>query len=400
MVSLDVYREVKSWKKPIHVSRSFLAKNYLKLLPSIEVIGITGSVGKTITQNAVASVLSQKFKVAVGDENLDPTFRIPQTILATKPWHQKLVLEYGVEHPGDMDHYLFLARPKIAVVTAISPTHLKYFGDIEGVFAEKSKLVKSLPKNGVAVLNADDSLIVRMARLTKARIFWFGQKAKDGPKISHFTQSLKGSKFRLHKNGAHATVSWKVIGRHQLLAAYATATVGLTCGLTIKQIAKGLSQTKPPSHRLNAIATKHISIIDDTYNASPKAAQESLATLVDLGRRRPKVAVFGEMKDLGRISQEAHESLGESIAKIKINYLFTVGKVADIIGKAAKKAGFGGKIINVASTGEATGEIKKVLTPKSLVLVKGSRHAHLERIVYGLLGKSTRVKCYHCGILK
>src|SRR3989338_5316334 len=128
MLNLNVYREVKSWKKPLHLSRTILAKNYLKLLPQIEIIGITGSVGKTLTQNAVASVLSQKYKVAVGEENLDPTFRIPKTILKTKPWYQKLVLEYGVEHPGDMDHYLRIVRPDIALVTSVALTHTKYFG--------------------------------------------------------------------------------------------------------------------------------------------------------------------------------------------------------------------------------------------------------------------------------
>ena len=91
MTNSDVYREVKTWKKPIHASRTLLARNYLKLLPNLEIIGITGSVGKTLTQNAIFSVLSQKYKVVVGSENLDPTFRIPQTILASKPWHQKLI---------------------------------------------------------------------------------------------------------------------------------------------------------------------------------------------------------------------------------------------------------------------------------------------------------------------
>src|SRR3989338_7182371 len=185
MLNLNVYREVKSWKKPLHLSRTILAKNYLKLLPQIEIIGITGSVGKTLTQNAIFSVLSQKFKVVVGDENLDPTFRIPKTILATKPWHQKMILEYGVEHPGDMDHYLSLVKPKIGVITEIAPTHTKYFGSIEGVFEEKSKLFTSLPKNGYAVLNANDPYSHRLAKLTKAQIKWYGSKAKDSVKISH-----------------------------------------------------------------------------------------------------------------------------------------------------------------------------------------------------------------------
>src|SRR3990167_10556496 len=154
MLKSDPYREVKNWKKPIHASKALLAKNYLKILPNVEVIGITGSVGKTLTQNATHAVLSQKYKTVVGDENLDPTFRIPQTILKSKPWDQKVILEYGVEYPGDMDHYLKIVIPKIAVVTAITPTHLKYFKNVEGVYGEKSKLVKSLGKGDYAVLNA------------------------------------------------------------------------------------------------------------------------------------------------------------------------------------------------------------------------------------------------------
>src|SRR4030042_7171611 len=129
MFNPKVYREVKTWKKPLHVSRTLLAKHYLKLLPQLEIIGVTGSVGKTLTQNAIYCVLSQKFKTVVGREDLDPTFRIPQTILNAKPWHQKMILEYGVERKGDMDHYLALVKPKIAVVTLISPTHTKYLRD-------------------------------------------------------------------------------------------------------------------------------------------------------------------------------------------------------------------------------------------------------------------------------
>lgn len=400
MFNLNVYREVKTWKKPVHASRTFAAKSYLKLLPNIEVIGITGSVGKTLTQNAIASVLSQKFKVVVGDENLDPTFRIPKTILSAKPWHQKMILEYGVEHPGDMDHYLSIIKPKIAVVTAIAPTHLKYFNDIGGVFKEKVKLITSLPKDGHAILNFDDPQVVKMAEMTNTRVRFYGQKAKDGVKISHFSQNLKGSKFRMHYNGQKAHVTWKIIGRHQLLSAYAAATVGIVSGLTLKQIAKGLSQVKPPEHRLNLIVTKKINIIDDTYNASPTAAYESLKTLLDLGEGKQKIAVFGEMKDLGNLAEEAHRDLGAKIAKSTVNIVVTIGKMAKVIAKAAKRNGFKGKIISAGSTQEAIDELKKVITKNTLILVKGSRHAHLERIVSGLLHKSTVIHCYHCGTLK
>lgn len=410
MINLNVYREVKTWKKPLHASRANLARAYLKLLPNVEVIGITGSVGKTLTQNAIYSVLSQKFKTVVGDENLDPTFRIPQTILKVRPWHQKIILEYGVEHPGDMDYYLSIAKPKIAVVTKITPTHTKYFKDTDGVFSEKVKLIEASDKNGYAVLNADDPLVVKMASNAQARLLWYGQKAhlrksfggqaRDSVKISHFYQNLKGSKFRLHWHGQKGSVSWKVIGRHQLLSAYAAAAVGQISGLTLKQIAKGLSQVAPPEHRLNAISTKKINLIDDTYNSSPEAAAEALVTLQDLGKRKEKIAVLGEMKDLGSLSKSAHMALGQKVARSSVKVLVTVGKVAQEIAMIAKKAGFTGKIYKATHTQDATNFVKKISNSKTLILVKGSRHAHLERIVNGLLEKSTLVNCYHCGELK
>lgn len=400
MFNLNVYREVKNWKKPVHITRQLAARSYLKTLSNIDVIGITGSVGKTLTQNAIASVLSQKFKVVVGEENLDPTFRIPKTILKIKPWDQKIILEYGVEHPGDMDHYLSISKPKIAVVTAISPTHTKYFKNTDGVFDEKAKLVKALPKDGIAVLNADDPNVVKMASVTHARVVWFGKKSSGSVKISHFSQNLKGSQFRLHYKGQKAIVSWKVIGNHHLTSAYAAAAVGLLSGLTLKQIGKGLSQVKPPSHRLNLINRKDFAILDDTYNASPKAVQESLKTLVELGKNRQKIAVLGEMKDLGPISIVEHQKVGLQIAKFRINYLLTIGKTAVITSKSASKNGFRGKIIEVANTGDAVEKINKIIKNKPVILIKGSRHAHLERIVSGLLGKSTKINCYHCGNLK
>lgn len=400
MFNLGVYREVKSWKKPVHLTRQLAAKSYLKTLSGIDVIGITGSVGKTLTQNAIASVLSQKFKVVVGEENLDPTFRIPKTILSVKPWDQKIVLEYGVEHPGDMDHYLSLAQPKIAVVTAIAPTHTKYFKDIQGVYEEKSKIVKSLPKDGEAILNADDKLAAQMAGLTTAKVTLFGKNAKDGIKISHYSQNLKGSSFRLHYKGQKASVSWKVVGEHQLTSAYAAATVGISSGLTVKQVAKGLDLVKPPIHRLNVIARKNFTILDDTYNASPKAMEEALKTLSSLGKGNKKFAVLGEMKDLGPSSDSQHQRIGELIAKSRINFLLTLGKTAAIISKTAKKNKFKGKILEVKSTDEATKTLKKNLTKNAVILVKGSRHAHLERIVNALLGKPTELDCYHCGKLR
>lgn len=396
MLNTSIYRDTKKWKTPIHFSKSFAAKTYLKALKNIDVIGITGSVGKTLTQNAVASVLSQKFRVAVGEENLDPTFRIPNTISKMAPWTNKLVLEYGVERPGDMSHYLNIAKPTVAVVTHISPTHTKYFGSIEGVFDEKSKIITALPKNGFAILNADDPSVVKMANLTVAKVVWFGQKIQDGVKISHFKQTTQGSSFRLHYKGQKATVNWKVVGRQHLLAANAAATVGIVSGLTLKQIAKGLSQTKSPAHRLQPLVKDNWTILDDTYNSSPKAAKESIKTLLDLGKNKYKIAVLGEMKDLGDLSEKEHKNLGQKIAKTRINLLITVGPIAKVIGTEAKRAGFSGSIKNLPSASQIIKSLKKFQSKKAAILIKASRHEHFEQIVDGLLGKSTAIYCFHC----
>ena len=399
MWNSDPYREIKLWKKPFHASKALLAKNYLKLLPNVEVVGITGSVGKTLTQNAIYAVLLQEYKTVVGDENLDPTFRIPQTILKTKPWDQKMILEYGVEHPGDMDYYLSIAKPKIAVVTNITPTHTKYFTNIEGVYREKSKLIKNLREEDYAVLNSDDPYCQKMARQTKAQIRWFGKSAKSPVKISDFRQSLDGSKFQLRLNGKKAYVSWKIVGEHQLLSANVASTVGIIEGMTLSHIAKGLSKTQVPLHRLNVISVGKLSILDDTYNSSPAAAKEAVNTLIVLGRDKVKIAVFGDMKDLGRFSKEAHQNLGKTIAASNINVLFTIGKEAKIIAKSAKNFSFKGKIIIAKGIREMADSIRKLKTETSVILIKGSRHAHLERLVFALQGKSTSIRCYHCGVL-
>src|SRR3989344_1321116 len=400
MLSLDVFREIKPWKKPLHAARAYLAKLYLKSLPNVQVIGVTGSVGKTLTQNAIASVLSQKYKVVVGDENLDPTFRIPQTILKARPWHKFIVLEYGVEHPGDMDYYLWLVKPKFAIVTNVAPTHIKYVKSERGVFQEEVKLVKSLSQAGTAVLNVDDPMVVKMKAETKGGIFWFGRGSKSATKISQFSQNLNGSTFRLHYQADTLVVSWNIVGKHQILSALAATSMGIIAGLTLKQIALGLSKVDAPRHRLSVIKTPKFNILDDTYNSSPKAAKESIETLVDLGASYQKIAVLGEMKDLGSLSQSEHSKLGKFISGTNINYLITIGKVAGIIGISTRSGNFKGKVFSFSTTLQALEKIKKVATKNSLILTKGSRHAHLERIVFALQGKSTQISCYHCGNLK
>ena len=184
-----------------------------------------------------------------------------------------------------------------------------------------------------------------------------------------------------------------------MLSAYAASTVGIIEGMTLSQIAVGLSKTQIPVHRLNVISTGKMSVLDDTYNSSPAAAKEAVNTLIALGHDKAKIAVFGEMKDLGGLSKEAHQSLGKTIAASNINVLVTIGKEAETIAKSAKSSSFKRKIIIAKGIGEINDSIRKFKMDKSLILVKGSRHAHLERLVFALQGKPTSIRCYHCGVL-
>ena len=169
--------------------------------------------------------------------------------------------------------------------------------------------------------------------------------------------------------------------------------------MKINQIAKGLFKTQVPVHRLNVVPVGKMSVLDDTYNSSPPAAKEAVNTLIVLGQDKTKIAVFGDMKDLGRLSKEAHQNLGKAIAASNINVLVTIGKEAEIIAKTAKNFSFGGKIIIAKGISEINDLIRKLKMDKSVILVKGSRHAHLERLVFVLQGKPTLINCYHCGVL-
>lgn len=394
----SLFQEVKFWKRPFHQLIHKLAHLYLKFLPNVQVIGITGSVGKTLTQNAIFAVLSEKYKVVVGEENLDPTFRIPRTIFSLKPSDQIAILEYGVEHPGEMDYYLAIVRPDITVVTTVAPTHIKYFKSVDGVLKEKSKLVSGIKKGGIAILNEDDPYVSKMEKVARCKIEFFGQKSKDGVKFSDFTQSFDHSEFTLHYQGKRAKVSWPIIGEHQVTSALAAAQIGLIKNMGLTEVVKGLSKTKTPIHRLNPVKTKNFWILDDTYNASPVAMSMSLETLFRI-KKNFKIAVLGEMKDLGSISVWEHKKIGYQVAQSSLDVLVTIGDRAKIIGDEARSLKFKGKIYNVDSTLEAVKIARKFSKSTPLVLVKGSRHAHLERVVNGLSGKSMSIRCYHCGDL-
>jgi UDP-N-acetylmuramoyl-tripeptide--D-alanyl-D-alanine ligase len=388
-MSLDIYRNISTWKKPFHRIRAFLAKHWAKLNRGAEIIGVTGSVGKTTTKEAILKVLGERFKVLGTIGNLDPVFNIPITLLKIRPWTKKIVLELGVEYPGEMDFYLSLAKPKIGVVTRIYWTHTEFLGDLEGVINEKGKLLEALPKDGWAVLNDNDEYIREMAKKTKASIFWFGTHPHCQVQIADFHQEKEGSEFVLKNGGESVKIKWKLLGEHNTVSAAAACSVGILAGLKLGEIKKGLEKLEPQPHRLNLVSGPNESfILDDSYNSSPVAAIMALETLRSLAHKSKAFAVLGDMLELGNYSEEGHREVGQKVVQENIDYLFTIGREAKIIADEAQK--FGAKNVDEARDWrKITEKLRNLVGKDDIILVKGSRATNLDKLVLDLTAKIT-----------
>lgn len=401
----DVYRNIASWKKPFHKVRAQIAKLWAKINSQAEIIGITGSVGKTTTKEAITSILGSRFTVASSIGNLDPVFNIPITLLKIRPWTKKVVLELGVEYPGEMDFYLSLAKPNIGVVTRVYWTHTEFLGDINGVIAEKSKLLEVLPQSGWAVLNHDDEYVrEEMAKRTRAKIFSFGTHPHAALQISDFAHlGREGSTFKLRsrlKEFPHETeIKWKLLGEHNTVSAAAAVCVGLLCGLSENEIKQGLERLEPQPHRLNPVSGPAGSLIlDDTYNSSPVAAVMALETLRALSPRGRAIAVLGEMKELGQYEEEGHREVGRKAQEENIDELILLGEATKFIADEAQKNGMKKEQIKSVDRVEEIVELlKKELVKDDVALLKASRHhIHLERVILGLEGKPFVIACPVC----
>ena len=369
----------------VHPIKRRLAKYYLVILRKffgIKVIGITGSTGKTSTKEMITSIVRQVGKTTSSYANIDPVYNIPSTILRCSPNTKFLVLEMSVEFPGEMDFYLWFARPDIGVLTNIYPTHTLFFGDVEGVFREKSKLVKGLNMNGVAVLNKDDKLLSKLKSNIKNRIVWFGKGTNVMSQDEKVTKDFK-TEFLLilDKNTKKKTnISLPVLGKQFISNALAASGAAYALGIGIGEIKWGLEGYSPPEHRMNVIKlSSGAIIIDDSYNNNPIAAKESISTLEELPG--DKVVVFGDMLELGSWEEKYHIELGKYIAKLNPKLLICVGKASRKTAYAASNILDNKSVITVSSWQEAVSPLKSNLTKGTLVLIKGSRSLGLERLV-------------------
>lgn len=336
----------------IHPIKRRLARTYLAFLrkySNIKVIGVTGSAGKSTTVRIISTILSMNGKTYSTPPSIDPIYNVPNTILNTPFGTRYLVLEFSVEYVGEMDYYLWLARPDVGVITNIFPTHLEFLRDVEGVFQEKSKLVYALSSKGVAVLNKDDKKLNGLSGQLKSKISWFASNVDP---------------FKQNENAAISCVR--------------------NLGVKYSDIKKGLASYKNPPHRLELVDGKGgIKILDDSYNSNPWAAISTLKYFNRLAAKNKKVAVLGDMLELGSFDEEAHRLLGKEIAKSKFDLVVGVGKSSRFLIEEVKKLS-NAKTILVRTSNEALPFVKDKFGSGTFILVKGSRSIGLDSVVRSL----------------
>lgn len=354
------------------------------------VVAITGSAGKTSTKEAVAHVLAASHRVFRNPANFSGRFGLPIALQGLTAEHEVAVLEMATDHFGEIALLADLAPPEVAVVTVVAPAHLAAFGDLDGVAREKGQLVERLPRDGLAILNADDPRVMAMAERTSARCLTFGleRPADYGAEAIHLGRD--GTTFVLRTGAEVAQMRIPWLGRHFVRAALVAVAVAQHFGLPLEVIADRLASLPAIPGRLNPLPGKGGSLIlDDSYNASPAAVKAGLDVLAVLPAGK-RIAVLGTMAELGAVSEAAHREVGRHAAGI-VDYLVTRGQEAALIAEEARLAGLAPDRIAVTFTADdAVAAVLPHLSPETVVLAKGSAVARMEQVVAGLLAEPER----------
>jgi UDP-N-acetylmuramoyl-tripeptide--D-alanyl-D-alanine ligase len=347
------------------------------------VVGVTGSIAKTSTKEAIAAVLGERFVTLKNEGNQNNEIGLPLTVLRLGPKHEAAVLEMGMYAGGEIADLAAIARPRIGVVTAVQPVHLSRIGTLEAIEQAKGELVEALPRDGRAVLNADDARVRRMATRTEAPALTYGFAADADVGAEEVRSAGRdGMRFTLRTRDGQVAVSVPTLGRLAVHNALAGAATGLAAGLSLDVIAAGLARGWSAPHRAELIRAGGVTIVDDSYNASPASVTAALDLLAGLPGRR--VAVLGEMLELGDGHEAGHRAVGEAAAAVA-DLLVVVGAGATGIADGAVGAGLApGKIVRAATREVALDLVRPRLRDGDVVLVKASRGIELDLLVEAL----------------
>ncbi|HTX78344.1 MAG TPA: UDP-N-acetylmuramoyl-tripeptide--D-alanyl-D-alanine ligase [Longilinea sp.] len=352
---------------------------------SVRVIGITGSVGKSTTKELVAEVLSQRYRTLKSPGNLNNEIGLPLTMLRLGPGYERAVLEMGFYVPGEISFLCDLALPSVGIITNVGTVHAERAGSQEAIAKGKAELVQALPPapEGIAILNYDDPWVLPMAEKTKARVITYGlDPAADLWADNIESMGLEGIRLQLHYRREALNLRVPLIGQHSVHTVLRAAAAGLAENLTWSEIINGLMQGHTQL-RLVAVHTNNGALVlDDTYNASPESTLAALNLLDELDGR--KIAVLGDMLELGPYERRGHEMVGVRAAEVA-SVLIAVGERSKMIADAARQSGLSANAVQwYGDATQAAEALSQLLHEGDVALVKGSHGLHMERIVNAL----------------
>jgi UDP-N-acetylmuramoyl-tripeptide--D-alanyl-D-alanine ligase len=355
-----------------------LAANYRESL-TLDVVAITGSNGKTSTKDFTAAVLARRFRVTKTEGNFNNHVGLPRTILQATSEDEVAVWEIGMNHPGEIAALAKLAAPDVAIITNIGVAHIEFMGSRERIAEEKGALAAAVGTRGTVILNADDPFTKSIAVRARGKVVLAGTTA-GSIRAGEISQSGIGIDFTIVEGAHRCRAQLPVPGLHMVQNALLAVAAGRVFGLSLEDCAAGLIAAPLAKARLQIREIHGVQFIDDTYNANPDSMTAALRTLIELDADGRRIAVFGEMKELGSESEVAHRQVGQTAAVFGIDQLITIGDVAKAIGQAARAGGLE-NITAVDSTKEAAELLGDIARSGDLILVKGSRSARTEQVI-------------------
>lgn len=357
-----------------------LAAAYRKdFLPAIVAVG--GSNGKTTTKELIASVLRQKLATLWSEASFNNDIGVPLTLLRLNHTHQAAVLEAGTNHPGELAPLLDMIQPRYGVITNIGREHLEFFGDLEGVAREEGTIAERLPAGGALFVNGDSEWSDSIARRTSARVVRIGFSERNDWRVIDADLEKDGMFFCVDSPIDEFRGDYEIhlLGRHQVVNALFAIAIGAELGLTREEVQRGLAQCQPAKMRLQLWEFNGVRVLDDAYNANADSMLAALRTLQELPCKGRRIAVLGDMGELGAHSEAAHAEVGRHAAELGVGQLFAVGKMAPVMARAARDAGLN-RVLEFGDIDTAAAAVKSFVKSGDILLLKASRATRLERI--------------------
>ncbi|MYC27564.1 MAG: UDP-N-acetylmuramoyl-tripeptide--D-alanyl-D-alanine ligase [Nitrospira sp. SB0662_bin_26] len=359
----------------------------------IPVVAVTGSNGKTTTKEMVAKTLSQRWRLKKTSGNLNNRIGLPQTVLGLTAVHQVAVLELGVDAEGQTTRLAEIARPTVGLITNVGNDHLEFFGSVEGSARAKAELLARLPQDGAVVLNADDPYYEFFRRRARCAVVSFGFREQADVRGSHVQRQGARTEFRCHVAGRRRShrLSLHVHGTHNVSNALAAIAVGHVLGLSVTNMATGLSRFRPVAMRSQVSSWQGITVIQDYYNANPDSMKAAVTLLQELGAGRRTIAVLGDMLELGTETRALHREVGAFLAGSRVSLLVACGELGREVARGASGEGMtASRIFKARGVNDAARVLNKLVEPGDVVLLKASRAMQFECLVDALRPRTVR----------